>query len=112
MELLLCKRKALSLRQGTTNGFLYSHLCDHIKSPSMVAVDRPFFARALQCTEDEVTERLLLENRSGRVRSVAEQLYNGGFVMDAGTLLISSQSFHRELLTLNDALAYAKRLFS
>jgi hypothetical protein len=42
-------------RAGTTNGFLYSHLCDYIKSPaaSIVAVGRPFFARALHCTEDE-----------------------------------------------------------
>lgn len=111
MELLLYKKKALSLRR-TTNVFLYSHFRAHVKSSSSITLDKAFYARFLRCSEGEVTERLLLDDKSGRVKSVAKQLYDGGFVMDAGALLISSQSFHRELSTLNDALAYATKLFS
>lgn len=54
---------------------------------------------------------LLLNDKAGRVKGVAKQLYSGGFIVDASALLISSQSFHRELSTLNDALIYATKLF-
>lgn len=110
MELLLYKKKALSLRRA--NSFLYSHICAHLKSSTSLALDRSFYARLLHCSEGEIAERLLLDDKAGRVKGVARQLYDNGFVVDASALLISAQSFHRELSTLNNALAYAKSLFS
>ena len=100
------------LRQ-TTGGFLYNHMCAYIKSPSSpVALDNAFFARLLRCSEGEAAEVLQLADKSGRVKGVAKQLYDGGFLIDSGALLIASQSFHRELSTLNDALAYTIKQFT
>lgn len=113
MELLLYKKKALFLRR-TASGFLYNHMCAYIKSSSSSSVtqDNTFFARLLHCPESEVAEMLLLNNKSRRVKGVAKQLYDGGFVIDSGALLIASQSFHQELSTLNDALSYTIKQFT
>lgn len=110
MELLLYKKKALYLRKSAS-GFLYSRLCAHIKSSSSIAPNSAFFARLLRCPENEIAEMLLLNDRAGRIKDLAKQLYDGGFIMDASALLISSQTFHPELSTLNDALIYATKLF-
>ena len=110
MELLVHKEKILHLK--VTNSFLYNHVCAHLKSSSDDTVTRsPFLARALLCSEAELSEKLLLHDRAQRVKHIAKQLQDGGFPMDAAALLVSLQSFHRELSTLNDALTYATKLF-
>lgn len=109
MELLVYREKALVLRrQGSV---LYPHLYKHLKD-SHGDPDKALFARLLRCSDSEVVEGLGLQDRAKRVRGVAQQLYDGGFVMEAGSLLLASQSFHRELATLSDSLVYVKRLFS
>ena len=110
MELLLYRNTIVHLR--TSGSFLYSRVYSYLRSPSAAQPDKIFFARLFRCPENEVMERLLLTSKAQRVRGVARQLYDSGFVMDAGALLVSTQSFHRELTTLNDALAYATKLFS
>lgn len=109
MELLLFKKKALPLRKS--NSFLFGHLCDYLKQSS-VEPNGAFFARLLHCSESEVPEGLSLSDKAKRVKGVAKELYDGGFIMEAGALLISAQCFHTELATLNDSLAYVTDLFS
>ncbi len=116
LELLLLKKKALTLRKA--NSSLYSHLCSHLKG-SKSGIDTAggpntvLFSRLLHCSEEEVTESLSLKDRAKRVKDVARQLYDGGFILEAGALLISAQpAFHPELATLNDSLAYATKMLS
>lgn len=110
MELLLYRNTVVYLR--TSGSFLCSHVYSYLREPSAAQPDKRFYARLLHCPENEVMERLLLTDRAQRVRGVARRLYDGGFIMDAGALLVSAQSFHRELATLNDVLVYATKLFS
>lgn len=90
---------------------MYSHLCHYLKDSSIKPPNMALFARLLSCPEDEVPERLGFRDRAERVKGVAKQLYSGGFVMEAGAILVSSQSFHSALSTLNDSLAYVTELF-
>jgi len=109
LELLLLNKKTLPLRECSS--FLYTCLCSHLKQPT-VTLNRLLFARLLKCSESDVPEQLHLGNKAQRVKNVAKELYDGGFIMEAGALLISAQSFHSELSTLNDSLAYVSKVFS
>ena len=109
LEMLLYKKKFLFLRDSKS--VLYSRLCDYLQDGSEKHPDTPLFARLLHCPPEEVAERLGLRDRAERVRGVARQLYDSGHVMEAGAILVSSQSFHSALSTLNDSLAYVTELF-
>ena len=104
LELLLYKGKALPLR--SSGSLLYAHLSHHLQDPSDPKPDLSLFARLLHCPEEQVPERLGFGDRAGRVKGMARQLYDGGFLMEAGAVLVSSQSFHSALSTLSDSLAY------
>ena len=110
MELLLYKKKVLQLR--TSQHPLYRHLYEYVQDPSSGPAQRELFAKLLCCLDSEVDEKLCVLDRSKRVKEFAEQLYNGGFTVEAGALLVSAVGFHRELATVTDSLAYIKSLFS
>ncbi len=59
------------------------------------------FARYFQCSKSELPNQLSLDSPSLRVRRVAQQLYEEGLVVDAGSLLLKLQDFHP---TLNAAV--------
>ena len=107
--MLLHKKRFLPLRNSKS--ILYSHLCSYLQDSSEKHPDIPLFARLLRCPQEEVPERLSLRDGAERVRGMAKQLYDGGYVMEAGAILVSSQSFHSALSTLNDSLAYVTELF-
>ena len=110
LELLLHRNKVLELRLNKHP--LYRHLCSYIQAPSGGLLQKRLFARLLQCSEEEVDKKLCLHDKSERVKAFAEQLYQGGFSVEAGSLLLTSLGFHRELLTVTDSLAFVKNLFS
>ena len=110
LELLVYREKALFLR--TVNSPLYHYLQEYLKDPHTEPPDRQLFARFLHCSESDVAERLFFHDKAKRLKNVAHQLYDGGFIMEAGTLVISAQSFHSEVSTLSDSLAFIKGLFS
>lgn len=107
--MLLYKKKFLPLRNSKS--ILYSHLCRYLQDSSEKHPDTSLFARLLHCPQGEVPQRLGLGDRAERVRGVAKQLHDSGYVMEAGAILVSSQSFHSALSTLNDSLAYVTELF-
>ena len=110
MELLLHKKKAVELR--TSGHPLYGHLHSYVQTASKGPIQRNLFARLLRCSEGEVDERLSIGDRGERVKTFAGQLYEGGFAVDAGALLITALGFHREVLTIADSLSYVKSMFS
>lgn len=110
MELLLHLSKALELR--STGHPLYSYLHSYVQTASEGPFQMKLFVRLLHCSEREVNEKLHVQDRGERVKTFAEQLYKGGYAMEAGALLVTALGFHRELLTVTDSLAYVKSLFS
>ena len=70
------------------------------------------FARYFQCSESELPNKLSLDCPSLRVKRVAQQLYEEGLVVDAGSLLIKLQDFHPTVSTLNGAVTFIRKLFS
>lgn len=136
MELLIYREKAAALR--TKNSPLYHLLCNHLKADHETPreegsggvtpgfspreegtggvvpgrrLNTALFSRLFSCPESEVAEKLLSCNKAKQVKAVSRQLYESGYIIEAATLLVSAQSFHRELSTLNDSLAYLKQLF-
>ena len=92
---------------------LYSQICEHLKTaPSISNLNDQLFARVLKCSKSEVRERLDLDCPSQRVKRVAKQLYEEGFIIEAGSVVIHMQDFHSGVQTMNDAIGYIGRLFS
>ena len=113
LELLLYRKKALTLRKACS--LLYSHLCSYLKGSISTDTTGPstvLFSRLMHCSEEEVVQCLSPSSKAEQVKTVAKELYDGGYILEAGALLVSAQSFHRELSTLNDSLAYTAKLFS
>lgn len=71
----------------------------------------PLFAALLHCREEEVTERLKLHYPMDRVRKVSEQLYNHGYWLEAGALLLRSHRTHLALVTTGNAVSMLHELF-
>lgn len=110
MELLLHKKKVMGLR--TSEHPLYSHLHSYVQTASEGPVQRKLFARLLHCSEGDVDKRLSVKDTGERVKAFARQLYEGGFTVEAGALMVTALGFHRELLTVTDSLAYVNSLFA
>ena len=108
--MLLHKGKFPSLRKN--GSVLCAHLSQYLRDSSEKEPNLALFARLLHCPEDEVLDKLGFRDRAGRVKKVAQQLYDGGYVMEAGAILVSSQSFHSAVSTLSDSLAYVTAMFS
>lgn len=110
IELLIHRKKTLALR--SISHILYNHLYDYLKDHPHEVPNTELFAKFFCCSESDVASKLFFDDKARRVRGVARQLYDGGYVMEAGSLILHAQSFHQELLTLNDSIAYVKELFS
>ena len=92
---------------------LYSQLCEYLKTSSSISnLNDQLFARLLKCPKSEVRERLDLYCPSQRVQRVAKQLYEEGFLIEAGSVVLRMQDFHSGLQTMNDAIGYIGRLFT
>ena len=108
-ELIILKEQVSAI----VNTPVYPPLCDYLKNPPRFSIQNTrLFARLLCCSEDDVSEKLAIENPAQRVKQVATQLHDTGLRMEAGSLILSAQLFHPALATMNGALAYiADRLF-
>ena len=99
--------------EAVVNGPLFSLLCDYIKAPSTSQiVSNKLFSRLLQCSEADVTERLHLGSPAERLKDVTDQVFCGGFKLEAGSLLLSSQALHPAITTLNNAVVYIRSMTS
>ena len=71
----------------------------------------PLFAALLHCREEDVEQRLELHNPMHRIRKVAEQLYNHGYWLEAGGLLLRSHRTHPALATTGNAVSMLHKWF-
>ncbi len=97
----------------TFHNSLYLQLCEYLqKSMTVENLNMHLFARYFQCSESELPKKLSLDCPSLRVKRVAQQLYEEGLVVDAGSLLLKLQDFHPTVSTLNGAVTFIRKLFS
>eukprot|EP00731_Ephydatia_muelleri_P035481 Em0127g11a len=88
----------------------YIQLSAHLQSPQEDIVHGAVFTKVLSCSASELSERLSLNQPAKRVREVAQQLFDGGFKAAAGSLVLSTQQFHPNTLTVSDGVTYVNRL--
>ncbi|KAL5481459.1 hypothetical protein EMCRGX_G021620 [Ephydatia muelleri] len=87
----------------------YIQLSAHLQSPQE-DISTELFTKVLSCSASELSERLSLNQPAKRVREVAQQLFDGGFKAAAGSLVLSTQQFHPNTLTVSDGVTYVNRL--
>ena len=95
------------------NSPLYSSFHRYLltDSPNGDNLTLPLFAALLHCPEEEVKQTLKLHQPMDRVRTVAEQLYNHSYWLEAGALLLRSHRTHPALVTTANAVAMLHKLF-
>lgn len=75
-------------------------------------VDLELFSLLLECRESEVIAKLSLDNVKSHAQVVAKQLYEAGYWLEAGSLLMSAAPhYHPGLQTLNTAYSFMTALF-
>ena len=87
----------------------YIQLSAHLQLPQE-DISTELFTKVLSCSASELSERLSLNQPAKRVREVAQQLFDGGFKAAAGSLVLSTQQFHPNTLTVSDGVTYVNRL--
>ena len=87
----------------------YIQLSAHLQSPQE-DISTELFTKVLSCSASELSERLSLNQPAKRVREVAQQLFDGGLKAAAGSLVLSTQQFHPNTLTVSDGVTYVNRL--
>ncbi|KAL5481489.1 hypothetical protein EMCRGX_G021658 [Ephydatia muelleri] len=87
----------------------YIQLSAHLQLPQE-DISTELFTKVLSCSASELSERLSLNHPAKRVREVAQQLFDGGFKAAAGSLVLSTQQFHPNTLTVSDGVTYVNRL--
>eukprot|EP00731_Ephydatia_muelleri_P015816 Em0009g240a len=87
----------------------YIQLSAHLQLPQE-DISTELFTKVLSCSASELSERLSLDQPAKRVREVAQQLFDGGFKAAAGSLVLSTQQFHPNTLTVSDGVTYVNRL--
>jgi len=80
-------------------------------NPNSDNLSLPLFAALLHCREEDVHQTLKLHHPMDRVRKVVEQLYNHGYWLEAGTLLLRSHRTHPALVTTGNAISMLHSLF-
>ena len=107
LELILVTRKVGA--SAVVNGPLFPLLCDYIKAPSILSMDKNLFSRLLHCSEAEISVRLHLNNPAERLKDSVHQVQSSGLSMEAGSLLLRGHSPHPAIATLNNALKCLKK---
>ena len=111
MELILATQCVATVKR--LHSYLYHQVCEYLRSPvSVQDLNIRLFTRLFKCAESELGSKLDAECLSARVKKVAHQLYEEGFVIEAGSLLLKLQDFHSTIASLNTAVAYSRKLFS
>lgn len=104
---LLVLRKALPSIVSTP---LFTHL--HKSMARCPEVDSKLFSVLLECGESEVIAKLSLDNVRSHAQVVAKQLYEAGYWLEAGSVLLSATPhYHPGLQTLNTAYSLMTALF-
>lgn len=104
---LLVLRKAVPALVTTP---LFAHL--HKTIVQCPKVDLELFCVLLECREDEVIAKLSLDNVRSHAQVVAKQLYEAGYWLEAGSILMSATPhYHPGLQTLNTAYSFMTALF-
>lgn len=104
---LLVLRKAVPALVATP---LFAHL--HKTIAQWPKVDLELFSVLLECREGEVIAKLSLDNVRPHAQVVAKQLYEAGYWLEAGSILMSATPhYHPGLQTLNTAYSFMTALF-
>ena len=92
---------------------LYSSLHHYLLTDNCSSdnLTMPLFAALLHCSEEEVKQTLNLHRPMDRVRTAVEQLYNHGYWLEAGAMLLRSHRTHPALVTTGNAVSMLHKLF-
>ena len=106
IELLVLRKAVPSIVSSP----LFVHL--HQTISQCPKVDLELFAVLLGCKEEEVVAKLSLDDVKSHAQIVAKQLYEAGYWLEAGSLLVSATPhYHPALQTLNTAYSFMTKLF-
>ena len=109
LELIICCCQVHCIVNSPLYPSLHQYLLnDTFNSGSLTL---PLFAAILHCPEEEVEQALKLHHSTDRVRIVSEQLYNHGYWLEAGALLLKSHRTHPALVTTGNAVSLLHKLF-
>ena len=110
MELVICCDQVHYIVNTPLYPSLHRYLLTD-KSSNSDSLTLPLFAVLLHCPEEQVEQALKLHQPMERVKAVAEQLYNHGYWLEAGTLLLRSHRTHPALITTGNAVSMLHKLF-